>query len=435
MRRGGPFGEHVVDDAHAVRLGGAHLHDGSGLGGTRAVLPQDGREALGRQHGVHRVLLHGDAVRNGERERTARAALAQKHAYDRNLHARHGEQVVCDGVALPALFCLHAAERALRVDEAHDGAPELLGLAHEAQALAVPLRLRATEIALDAVLQIAALFLGDHRDRLVADPANARDDRAVVAEPAIAVELDEPVDNTIDVVARRGPVHIARELHAFPCARGLRARSSLRIGSGLGGRGSRGGRARGDLLVRDVARMRVGGGAAAVGLALELLRLAPEPAEDGLGERQGKRVVFPIVTQQPLVDGEQAVRHLVVGVGAVLEVRLHRIVRDDHALLARDRLALHARRVMEREQLRERRAQIGARYNGVDEPVRERELGGLKALGELLLDGVANHALAREADERMGLREDDVALHGERRGDAARRRVGDDRDVGQAALS
>ena len=90
---------------------------------------------------------------------------------------------------------------------------------------------------------------------------------------------------------------------------------------------------------------------------------------------------------------------------------------------------------MEREQLRERRAQIGARYDGVDEPVRERELGGLEALGELLLDGVANHALAREADERMGLREDDVALHGERRGDAARRRVGDDRDVGQTTLS
>ena len=89
---------------------------------------------------------------------------------------------------------------------------------------------------------------------------------------------------------------------------------------------------------------------------------------------------------------------------------------------------------MEREQLRERRAQIRARHDGVDEPVRKRELGGLEALGELLLDGVANHALAREADERMGLREDDVALHGERRGDAARRRVGDDRDVGQAAL-
>ena len=104
--------------------------------------------------------------------------------------------------------------------------------------------------------------------------------------------------------------------------------------------------------------MRVGSGATAIRLALELPRLAPEPSEDGLGERQGKRVVFLVFAQQPLVNGEQAVRHLVVGVGAVLEVRLHRIVRDDHAFLARDRLALHARRVMEREQLRKRRAQI-----------------------------------------------------------------------------
>lgn len=99
--------------------------------------------------------------------------------------------------------------------------------------------------------------------------------------------------------------------------------------------------------------MRIGGGAAAIRLALELPRLAPEPPEDGLGERQGKRVVFLVFAQQPLVNGEQAVRHLVVGVGAVLEVRLHRIVRDNHALLARNRLALHARRVMKREQLRQ----------------------------------------------------------------------------------
>ena len=34
----------------------------------------------------------------------------------------------------------------------------------------------------------------------------------------------------------------------------------------------------------------------------------------------------------------------------------------------------------------------------------------------------------------MGLREDDVALHGKRCGDAARRRIGDDRDVRQTAL-
>ena len=231
--------------------------------------------------------------------------------------------------------------------------------------------LRAPEIALDAVLQIAALFLSDHCDRLVADPADARNNRTVVAEPAVAVELDEPVDDAVDVVARRGPVHVARELNAFPCARGLRAHGGLRvgIGSGLGGRGSRGGRARGRLLIRYAVCMRVGGCAASVGLALELPRLAPEPSEDGLGERQGKRVVFLVFAQQPLVNGEQAVRHLVVGVSAVLEVRLHRIVRDDHALLARNRLALRARRVMEREQLRKRRAQIGARYDGVDEPV------------------------------------------------------------------
>ena len=63
------------------------------------------------------------------------------------------------------------------------------------------------------------------------------------------------------------------------------------------------------------------------------------------------------------------------------------------------------------------------------------KLRRLEAFGKRLLDGVLDNATACEADKRMGLRDDDVALHGERSGNATRGRVGDHRDVQEASAS
>ena len=57
-----------------------------------------------------------------------------------------------------------------------------------------------------------------------------------------------------------------------------------------------------------------------------------------------------------------------------------------------------------REQLRQNAAHLGALDNGVDEPVLERELGGLEPFRQLLLDGVADDALPGKPDERAGVR-------------------------------
>jgi len=65
----------------------------------------------------------------------------------------------------------------------------------------------------------------------------------------------------------------------------------------------------------------------------------------------------------------------------------------------------------------------------------KRELGGLEPFGQLLADGIADNALPGEADERFGFGQDDVAVHGERRGDAAGGGIGDDRDVRQMRRS
>jgi len=70
----------------------------------------------------------------------------------------------------------------------------------------------------------------------------------------------------------------------------------------------------------------------------------------------------------------------------------------------------------------------------IDEAALEQELGLAESGRQLLADGSARHALAREADERAGLRDDDVPERRERREHAAGRGIGDHADVGKARL-
>ena len=88
-------------------------------------------------------------------------------------------------------------------------------------------------------------------------------------------------------------------------------------------------------------------------------------------------------------------------------------------------------RQMHGQDMGQRGAKVLTLDDGVDQAMFERELGGLEPFGQLLADSVADNALPGEADERFGLGQDDVAVHGKRRGDAASGGIGDDRDVRQ----
>src|SRR3546814_7999674 len=59
----------------------------------------------------------------------------------------------------------------------------------------------------------------------------------------------------------------------------------------------------------------------------------------------------------------------------------------------------------------QRRGQFLAMHHHVDHPVIEQIFGALEAFGELLADRILDHALAREADQRLGLADLDVAEH------------------------
>ncbi len=199
----------LVDDALLDKVRGGELERARGVLLVVPVAPQDGRARLGRDDRVPRVLEHQDAVADADAERAARRALADHHDDDRDRQARHHEQVAGDGLGLPALLGLEAGVRAGRVEERDDGPAELGSHFHEAERLAVALRVRHPEAALLALVRVAPLLVAENDDGPVraavaaaTEAREAADQRAVVREEAVAVELDEALGERVDVVQR-----------------------------------------------------------------------------------------------------------------------------------------------------------------------------------------------------------------------------------------
>src|SRR3569833_4209427 len=78
--------------------------------------------------------------------------------------------------------------------------------------------------------------------------------------------------------------------------------------------------------------------------------------------------------------------------------------------------------------------EVPAMRHAVEHAVVEEELGRLESYREVLTEGLLDAAWAGEADYRARLGENGVAEHGVARADAARRRIGENRDVRDAPL-
>ena len=96
------------------------------------------------------------------------------------------------------------------------GRPAALRELHEAHRLAVALGVRHAEVAPHVLLGVGALLLADHDHAPALDPREARDDRLVVAEQPVAVELDELVGDLGDELEGPRAAQVARELDAGP---------------------------------------------------------------------------------------------------------------------------------------------------------------------------------------------------------------------------
>jgi hypothetical protein len=90
------------------------------------------------------------------------------------------------------------------------------GQLHQPQRFAVALGFRLAEIAADLLLRAAPLLVPDHQHRHAVEGAEAADDGRVIPEAAVAMQLDEVLEQALDVVERVGACGVARQLHLLP---------------------------------------------------------------------------------------------------------------------------------------------------------------------------------------------------------------------------
>ena len=102
------------------------------------------------------------------------------------------------------------------VDEGDDRQPEPLGELHRPHRLAVALGVGHAEVAPDVLVRVGALLLADDDDPTPVEARQADDHRRVIAEQAVAVELDEVVGDAVDELERPRPPQVARKLDPRP---------------------------------------------------------------------------------------------------------------------------------------------------------------------------------------------------------------------------
>src|SRR5205085_664255 len=83
---------------------------------------------------------------------------------------------------------------------------------------AITLRFRHAEIAKDLFLRIAAFLMADHHARFAAEPGEPPDDRGIVSESTVAVQLFEALENTVRVIEGVGALRMTRDLRNLPSA-------------------------------------------------------------------------------------------------------------------------------------------------------------------------------------------------------------------------
>ncbi len=93
---------------------------------------------------------------------------------------------------------------------------ELLREAIEAHRLAVSLGIGHPEVALNVLLGRRPLLLADDHDRPAAELGDATDDRRVIAERAVSMQLLKALEDAVDDVERVRARDVPRELDRLP---------------------------------------------------------------------------------------------------------------------------------------------------------------------------------------------------------------------------
>ena len=102
------------------------------------------------------------------------------------------------------------------VDEGDDRQAEFFRQPHLHERLAIALRVGAAEVALLALGQVFPFLVADEHHLDVAEVGKAGDDRLVVAEGPVAVQLEELVEDQLDIVTGLRALLVARNVDGLP---------------------------------------------------------------------------------------------------------------------------------------------------------------------------------------------------------------------------
>jgi hypothetical protein len=202
--------------AQPLQFVGCSAQSGLSLLYLGRIAIDDGSAAFRRDDAVYGILQHEDGIAHAKGESAAGAAFADTDHHHGHREARHFAEIARDGLGLSALLGVDSGIGAWSVQKGNDRPAELGGHLHDAQRLAVALGLRHAEIAEKTLFGIATLLLGHDHHRTAFELGEAGDDRRVVTEVAVAVNLLKVLENAADVVEGMRTFGVAGKLDAPP---------------------------------------------------------------------------------------------------------------------------------------------------------------------------------------------------------------------------
>ena len=149
-------------------------------------------------------------------ERTSRATLADHRGNDGNAQLHHLTKVHRDCLRDVALLRSDTWKSAWRIDQGNHRHPEFFAETHQAQGLAIALRMRAPEVAHHVLLGVAPLLVSDNDATLAAEHCHSAWHCAIVGKAAVAVQFDPVRKTALNVIERERPLSVPGDLDPLP---------------------------------------------------------------------------------------------------------------------------------------------------------------------------------------------------------------------------
>ena len=149
-------------------------------------------------------------------ERASRAALTDHCGNDGDAQLHHLTKVHSDCLRNVALLRSDTWKSAWRIDEGNHRHAEFFAETHQAQRLAIALRMRAPEVAHHVLLGIAPLLVSDNDATLAAEHRHSAWHCAIVGKAAVAVQFNPVRKTALNVIERERPLSVPRDLDPLP---------------------------------------------------------------------------------------------------------------------------------------------------------------------------------------------------------------------------